>query len=148
MKKLEKLTLKELSNSVEVIDETNAAILVGGSISSADWNNMGDSDRAQYIVDAYLNGEYFEVEGMSAGGWQTDECGATVNYGGVSYQVVISVSGLPIDFSACGPQMKSDYQNDCGWWTTIECGGNHQLLLNPAADQSEDFWDNVIYPNT
>ena len=39
MKKLEKLTLKELSNSVELIDETNAAILVGGSDNGDGGNN-------------------------------------------------------------------------------------------------------------
>lgn len=49
MKKLQKLTLKELSNSVEVIDETNAAILVGGSD-----NGGGDHISAMGWMEYYL----------------------------------------------------------------------------------------------
>jgi hypothetical protein len=144
MKKLQKLTLKELSNSVEVIDETNAAILGGGSISTADWNSMSDDNRAQYIIDAYRNGEYFEVEGMSAGGWQTDACGANVTVNGVSYTVIVSISSLPMDFSQMGYEVKNDYQNPCDWFTKITVGNNAQLMLNPLASQSDDFIDNVL----
>jgi natural product precursor len=60
MKKLQKLTLKELSNSVEVIDEKNAAILVGGSSNGDGGNNDSIS------FDDYLN---LDSAGQWSGGY-------------------------------------------------------------------------------
>ena len=93
-------------------------------------------------MDTYRNGGTLGIYGMSVGGWQTNACGATVVVGGVSYQVIISISSMVDNLGAYGHCVGSDYQNSCGTWTKGTIGSNAILMINCEASTSSDFWSN------
>lgn len=145
MKKLGKLTLKELSNeTVEIIQEELRALIGGGVVGSV-WNSWNDNQRAQYIFDTYRNGGAPNIQGLSATGWSTGQCGANITVNGNNYTVMVSLSpmGNDIDLSQLGYYQSNVYQNQCGYWTQGYVGGfgsNTRLMMNPTASQASNFY--------
>ncbi len=152
MKKLGKLNLKQMEQEMPVIETMEQMKIFGGCVSSYVWHSWSDSQKAQYIIDTYRNGGVLNIEGLSASGWSTNQCGASVNINGQTFQVIVSVSSLAntTNLSQFGYYNGNMYQNSCGSWTTGYVGGygnNQWLMMNPASNQTSSF-SNAINPQS
>jgi hypothetical protein len=141
MKKLGKLSLKELQNESVLIEDQKHLIKGGTSYTSAQWDAMSANQKAQAIVNDWLSGDFLQVSGSWAN-YQSGACGDTVTINGNTYTAIVSV-GLNVDFSGTGYEASGFYENGCGAWRKTYIGSNAEGMCNPEQSQSDDFYDDV-----
>lgn len=146
MKKLGKLTLKELEKESFVIDFDELRSLIGGSVSWETWSSWSDQHRAQHVVNAYMYGEVLGIEQFN--GWSTGATGEQVSVNGKSFQLIVAVSSAvnDDDLNQYGYYLDDTYENPGGTWVkgyVGSVGATDKMMMNPAESQADDFYDEM-----
>lgn len=146
MKKLKKLSLKNVKNEICLLSKQTQKEIIGGSGTPIDWNSASDAEKIEAILEAISSGECYLDDlfsNFTDPSFTSNRYGTEVTIDGQTFNVVLIIGNFDDNYASYGYEFGSEVHNAYGDWEAINIGNNGIMRILVEYGQGSEFIESV-----